>query len=63
MHDIPSDNKFTACIVPKRLLQLGRYSQGKSLDLINLPNPSCRTIVLGLTQPLTEMITRNPPVG
>jgi hypothetical protein len=25
----------------------------------NLPNPSGRTMVLGLTQPLTEMSTRN----
>jgi hypothetical protein len=25
----------------------------------NLPNPSSRTMVLGLTQPLTEMSTRN----
>jgi hypothetical protein len=26
---------------------------------LNLPNPSSRTMVLGLTQPLTEMSTRN----
>jgi hypothetical protein len=27
----------------------------------NLPNPSSRTMALGLTQSLTEMSTRNPP--
>jgi hypothetical protein len=29
----------------------------------NLPNPSCRTMALGSTQPLTEMSTRNLPGG
>jgi hypothetical protein len=29
----------------------------------NLPNPSSRTMALGLTQPLTEMRTRNIPRG
>jgi hypothetical protein len=29
----------------------------------NLPNPSGRTMVLGSTQPLTEMSTRNLPAG
>jgi hypothetical protein len=29
--------------------------------LFNLPNPSRRTMVLGSTQPLTEMSTRNLP--
>jgi hypothetical protein len=29
----------------------------------NLPNPSNRTMALGLTQPLTEMSTRNHPKG
>jgi hypothetical protein len=29
----------------------------------NLPNPSSRTIALGLTQLLTEMSTKNPPGG
>jgi hypothetical protein len=29
----------------------------------NLPNPSSRTMALGSTQPLTEMITRNLPRG
>jgi hypothetical protein len=35
----------------------------RSLDFFNLPNPSSRTVALGLTQPLTEMITRNLPWG
>jgi hypothetical protein len=29
----------------------------------NLPDPSSRTMTLGLTQPLTQIITRNIPVG
>jgi hypothetical protein len=29
----------------------------------NLPNPSRRTMVLGSTQPLTEISTRNIPGG
>jgi hypothetical protein len=29
------------------------------LDSINLPNPSSSTMALGLTNPLTEMSTRN----
>jgi hypothetical protein len=33
------------------------------VDFFNLPNPSGRTIVLGLTQPLTELSTRNLPSG
>jgi hypothetical protein len=35
----------------------------KSLDFFNLPNPSSRAMVLGSTQPLTEMSTRNLPGG
>jgi hypothetical protein len=36
----------------------------RSLDFFfNLPNPSSRTMALGLTQPLTEMSTRNLPEG
>jgi hypothetical protein len=31
------------------------------VDFFNLPNPSTLTMVLGLTQPLTEMSTRNLP--
>jgi hypothetical protein len=31
------------------------------VDLFNLPNPSSRTMAQGLTQPLTEMSTRNLP--
>jgi hypothetical protein len=34
-----------------------------SLDFLNLPNPSSRTMYLGSTQPLTEMSTRNLPGG
>jgi hypothetical protein len=33
------------------------------VDFFNLPNPSSRTMALGLTQPLTEMSTRNLPGG
>jgi hypothetical protein len=47
------------------MLQAGR-SWVRVLDevgLINLPNPSSRTMVLGSTQPLTEMSTRNLPGG
>jgi hypothetical protein len=29
------------------------------VDFFNLPNPSSRTMALGLTQPLTKMSTRN----
>jgi hypothetical protein len=32
-------------------------------DFLNLPNPSSRTMVLGSTQPLTEMSIRNLPGG
>jgi hypothetical protein len=31
--------------------------------VFNLPNPSSRTMALGLTQPLTEMSTRKLPGG
>jgi hypothetical protein len=33
------------------------------VDFFNLPNPSGRTMVLGSTQPLTEMSTGNLPGG
>jgi hypothetical protein len=33
------------------------------VDISNLPNPSSHTMALGLTQPLTEMSTRNLPGG
>jgi hypothetical protein len=33
------------------------------VDFFSLPNPSSRTMALGLTQPLTEMSTRNLPGG
>jgi hypothetical protein len=32
-------------------------------DFFNLPNPSSPNMALGLTQPLTEMSTRNVPGG
>jgi hypothetical protein len=31
------------------------------IEFFNWPNPSSRTMALGLTQPLTEMSTRNLP--
>jgi hypothetical protein len=34
-----------------------------SLCLLSLPNPSTRTMALGLTQPLTNMSARNLPGG
>jgi hypothetical protein len=33
------------------------------IGFFNLPNPSSRTVALGLTQPLTEMSTKNLPGG
>jgi hypothetical protein len=33
------------------------------VHFFNVPNPSSRTMALGLTQPLTEMSTRNFPGG
>jgi hypothetical protein len=33
------------------------------IGFFNWPNPSSCTMALGLTQPLTQMITRNPPEG
>jgi hypothetical protein len=44
------------------MLQAGRPRDRismRSLDFFNVPNPSSRTMTLGLTQPLTEMSTRN----
>jgi hypothetical protein len=48
------------------MLQAGRsrvHSQMKSLQFFNLPNPSSRTLALGLTQPLAEMSTKNSLLG
>jgi hypothetical protein len=47
------------------MLQAGRSSVRVPVeaDFFNLPNPSSRTMALGLTQPLTEMNTRNLPGG
>jgi hypothetical protein len=33
------------------------------IEVFNIPNPSSRTMALALTQPLTEMSTRNLPGG
>jgi hypothetical protein len=35
----------------------------RSLAFFNLPNPCSRTLVVVLTQPLTEMSTKNFPGG
>jgi hypothetical protein len=47
------------------MLQAGRLPVRvpDEVDFFNLPNPSSRTVALGLTQPLTEMSTRNLPTG
>jgi hypothetical protein len=36
-------------------------SRPDEVDIFGLPDPSSRTMALGLNQPLTEMSTRNPP--
>jgi hypothetical protein len=46
--------------VPSRMVA---GSNSNKVDFFNLPNPSSRTMTLGSTQPLTEMSTRNLPVG
>jgi hypothetical protein len=45
------------------MLQAGRspVQVPDDVNLFNLPNLSSRTMVLGSTQPLTEMSTRNLP--
>jgi hypothetical protein len=47
------------------MLQAGRSPVlvPDEVDFFNLPNPSSCTMALGLTQPLTEMSTRNFPGG
>jgi hypothetical protein len=47
------------------MLQAGRspVQVPDEVDLFTLPSSSSRTVALGSTQPLTEMITRNLPVG
>jgi hypothetical protein len=48
------------------MLQAGRSQVRvpmRSVDFFNCPNPSSRTMALGSTQPLTEMTTRDLPVG
>jgi hypothetical protein len=37
--------------------------RGSVVGFFNLPNPSSRTMALGLTQSLTEMSIRNAPGG
>jgi hypothetical protein len=39
----------------------GRGFESRGGGFFNLPNPSCRTMVLGSTQLLTEMSIRNLP--
>jgi hypothetical protein len=43
------------------VLQVGRapVRVPYEVDFFNIPNPSSRTMALGLTQPLTKMSTRN----
>jgi hypothetical protein len=47
------------------MLQAGRspVRVPDEMDFFNLSNPSSHTMALGSTQPLTEMSTRNLPVG
>jgi hypothetical protein len=47
------------------MLQAGRWPVRvpDEVDFINLPNPSSRTMALGLTQRLAETSTRNLPGG
>jgi hypothetical protein len=39
------------------------YFPDEVIEIFNLPNPSSRTMTLWLTQPQTEMSTRNLPGG
>jgi hypothetical protein len=48
------------------MLQAGKFAGSipdEVIGIFNLPNPSSRTVVVGSTQPLTEMSTRNLPGG
>jgi hypothetical protein len=47
------------------MLQAGRSPVEvlDEVDCFNVPNPSSRTMVLGSTQPLTKISTRNFPRG
>jgi hypothetical protein len=47
------------------MIQAGRSPVRVSdeMDIFSLPNPSSHTMVLGSTQPLTEMSTKNLPGG
>jgi len=44
-------------------LQVGRSRVWFSIGIFHWHNPSGRTLALGLTQPLTEMSTRNISLG
>jgi hypothetical protein len=43
--------------------QVAGWIPGEVIGFFNLPNPFSHTMVLGSTQPLTEMSTRNFPGG
>jgi hypothetical protein len=55
----------TECICVFHMLQTGTSRDRVPMMWIfsNLPNPSGPPMALGSTQPLTEMSTRNLPVG
>jgi hypothetical protein len=48
----------TLCYKPE-----GRRFESRMRCIFNFSNPSSRTVALWSTQPLTEMSTRNLPVG
>jgi hypothetical protein len=54
---------LTAFKIIKETELCALYRQPDEVDFFNLPNPSSCTMALGLTQPLTEMSTRNLPAG
>jgi hypothetical protein len=69
MRRLPNNRQFGArggVVGWGTMLQAGRSRVRfpmRPLDISIWPNPSSRTMVLGLTQPLTEMSTRNLPGG
>jgi hypothetical protein len=44
-------------------INTSKYKPIQLVDFFNLRNPSSRTVALGLSHPLTEMSTRNLPLG
>jgi hypothetical protein len=52
--------KFNAFLSSRKV---GGSIPDEVITFFNWPNPSSRTMALGLTQPLTEMSTRNLPGG